>query len=193
MFSLMSYGVGSRLWGMWSGGSSICTLAAYGSGRGDPELCKPPAPCSRSRPDVAGDCSRRGSLPSARLRPSSSKGAVPRQPEIGSPCPEVRLGLTSFWWEIRTCRQDCIFQDRGPGDRSVRLFFFTPEQIRRGSDPRTDVRPAGVLKKKNSRSRHGEARPGSARSGKSRTFASQRQPQWPCMSNSPCECMPLTC
>ena len=37
-------------------------------------------------------------LPSPRLQPSSSKGALPRRPEIGSPCPVVRSGPTSIWW-----------------------------------------------------------------------------------------------
>ena len=45
-------------------------------------------------------------LPSPRLRQASSKGALPRRPEIGSPCPEVRRVRRVSGGEIRTCTQD---------------------------------------------------------------------------------------
>ena len=100
-----------------------------------------PLHCKRPLFAVEGRRGRRSQspweLPSAGLRSSCSKGTVPREPEMGSPCPEVRSGLTSIWCEVRTCRQGCP-QDRRPGDRSVRLFFvLLPEQTCRGrvTDP----------------------------------------------------------
>ena len=59
-------------------------------------------------------------LPSPRLRPSNSKGALPRRPETGSPCPVVRSGPTSVAERCARARKT-LPQDRHPGDRSARL------------------------------------------------------------------------
>ena len=45
-------------------------------------------------------------LPSPRLQPSSSKGALPRRPEIGSPSPEARWVRQVSGGKTRTCAQD---------------------------------------------------------------------------------------
>ena len=72
-------------------------------------------------------------LPSPRLQPSSCKGALPRRPETGSPCPVVRSGPTSIWWGRYARARKTLPQDRCPGHRSVRLpSNKLPEQTWRG-------------------------------------------------------------
>ena len=113
--------VGAVVWcwvaprGMRSGGSSICTLAANGGRFFFIRVLAREVQIFASAPDPSRSGDRRGrrsqspwEVPSPWPRSSSSKGAVPRLQDTGSPCPEVRSGLTSIWWEIRTCRQTCI-------------------------------------------------------------------------------------